>query len=82
MVGLEKNKDWRPVWFLGEPRDNTNNKIEILSYANSVASTPPITVEPKTVISDTGESLNHINPINPHEQTTDNNPPIMVGLSN
>ena len=38
--------DWRLVWGLGNSRDETNNKIEILIYVNYVVSTPLITLEP------------------------------------
>ena len=61
--GSENNKDWGPGCWLGEHRDNTNNKIEILSYFNSVGSTPTVTFETKTGIYDTGESGHYTKPI-------------------
>ena len=82
MLVLENNKDWVPVLWLGEPRYKTNNKIEILSYVNSVGSTPPITLEPITVIACTGESVHYIKPSYPHEQKMANNLPITVVLPN
>ena len=67
---------------LGGPRYKTNNKIEILSYVNSVRPTPLITLEPKILIVDKGVVGHYIKPSDPHEQKTSNNPPIAVGLPN
>ena len=49
-----------PEWRFGETRYKTNNKIRILSYINFLGSTLLIIVEPKTGISDTGDSKHYI----------------------
>ena len=54
-------------------RDNTNNKIELLSYDNSIGSTSLITLEPKTGIAYTGSIGHCIEPIDPHEQKQQKN---------
>ena len=45
---------------LGEPSDKSINKIEILSYVNSVGQSPPITLEFIKVKSDTSVSGHYI----------------------
>ena len=62
------------LW-LGEPRDKTNKKIEIISYVKYVESTPIINLKPKTGMSKTGAIRNCIKPRDPHEQMKATTPP-------
>ena len=69
LLGVSDNqKDWVPECWLGEPRDNKNNKKEIVCYLNYVRETPLRIVEPKTRITDTGVSVHYMKPIKIHEK--------------